>query len=96
MSPLAERLRDAVILLPPEVDTRRKVFDFIAFEERQARQPHLELFVMAWKVDPGNPFALVLGLPKDVVHIQGAGLPIYIDPHTRWCVIRSAADAPTS
>ena len=80
---------EAIALLPPEADTRRKVFEYLGFEALQAAHPALDLFVVAWKTDPTNPFAVVFGLPKDVVHIQGKGLPLIVDPRTRWAVVRS-------
>lgn len=81
---------EAIVLLPPEADTRRKVLEHVGFEALQAEHPALELFVIAWKHLPENPFAVVFGLPKDVVHIQGRGLPLYVDPRTRFVVVREA------
>lgn len=78
--------REAIVLLPPEVNTRLKVLAFVGLEDLQAAHPELELFVAAWKVDPANPFAVVFGLPKAV--IDERGWPVWIDPAKRWVMVR--------
>lgn len=77
---------EAIVLLPPEVNTRLKVFAFVGFEDLQAAHPQLELFVAVWKVDPANPYAVVFGLPKAV--IAERGWPVWVDPEKRWVMVR--------
>ena len=78
--------REAIVLLPSEANSRLKVFEHVGFEALQAAHPQLELFVMAWKVDPENPFCVVFGIPKDA--IPEKGWPLIVDPAKRWALVR--------
>ena len=82
--------REAIVLLPPEANTRLKVFALVGFEALQAAHPGLELFVMAWKVDPANPFCVAFGIPREV--IQEKGWPLIVDPEKRWVLVRPLSD----
>lgn len=77
---------EAIVLLPPEANTRLKVFAHLGFADLQAAHADLELFVYAWKVDPGNPFCVVLGIPKET--IRERGWPLIVDPAKRWVMAR--------
>ena len=81
--------REAIVLLPPEANSRLKVFAHVGFEALQAAHPALELFVVAWKVDPANPFCVVFGIPKET--IQDQGWPLIVDRAKRWVLVRRAA-----
>ena len=82
--------REAIVLLPPEANSRLKVFAYIGFEALQAANPGLELFVFAWKADPENPFCVVFGVPQE--KIQDKGWPLIVDPAKRWVMARPIPD----
>lgn len=82
--------REAIVLLPPEANSRVKVFEHVGFEALRAANPHLELFVMAWKLDPQNPCCVVFGIPVGV--IQEKGWPLIVDPAKRWVLVRPIPD----
>lgn len=84
---------EAIFLLPAEAKSRRAVMEHIGFADIQALNPDHECFVVAFKILPGNPFAVVFRVRKDVVHIQGRGWHPYVDAESRWCVVeRDSAD----
>lgn len=77
--------REAIVPLPAGVATIRELRDYMCIEEQQALHPDHELFIVAFKV-PGNPFAFLLRLRKDVAHIQDRW-PLLIDYETRVAVV---------
>lgn len=77
----------AVHLVPSEVTTIAQLRELVGFDQLVAEHPDHELFVIVFKTVPDCPFAAVVRVRKDVVHIQGRGLPIEVDPATRVVVV---------
>lgn len=82
-----------VVLLPHEAATLGQVREAIGLDRLAAENPDHEVFALAWKF-PGNPVAVAFRVRKDVVHIQGVGLPIWVDPDSRLAVITPVAQLP--
>lgn len=83
----------SITLLPAGVNTRSRLAELLRFDELRAAHPGLELFVLVCRtVEPA--FAVVMGLPMDVVHIQGRGWPLEIDPVKRLVVLYPPGKVP--
>jgi hypothetical protein len=84
---------DSVVLIPPEVNTVGLVRECTRLDELQREHPDHELFVIAFKTLPGNPFAIVMRIRKDVMHIQERW-PLEVDPETRVVIVYAKNQVP--
>jgi hypothetical protein len=86
----------SVVLLPPEVATIGAVREHMRLAELQREHPEHELFVLAFKKIPDNPFAVVVRIRKDVLHIQDRDsfARFALDFETRVTVIHAAGKLP--
>ncbi len=92
MKPLEVPL-DAVVPLPPEVATIRQLRNFMGIEAMQRDHPEHELFIVAFRTLPDNPFAILMRIRKDVVHIQDRW-PLPVDRETRVVVVYPPGQVP--
>jgi hypothetical protein len=76
-------------LLPPGVNSPAALRAAVKFEQLVVEYRFHELFILWYRVDPANPFAIVLRVPKG--RIEERFFP-WIDPETRVLEIRRAVD----
>lgn len=70
-----------IIPLPAHANSAAMVRAAVQFEVQVVENPRHEIFVLWCTCIPGNPFAVVMRIPK--ARILAEGWPIYIDSETR-------------
>jgi hypothetical protein len=77
-------------LLPPGANSAAAVRAAVRFEQLVVDHRFHEIIVLWYRVDPSNPFAVVLRVPKR--RIQEAGWPLQVDPDVRVVEIKPAVN----
>jgi hypothetical protein len=85
-------LGDAVVCIPPEINTIGLLREYMRIDELQAEQPAHDLFIVAYKTHPDNPFAVLMRLPREL-HIQGRW-PVEVDYDSRVVVVYPPNQVP--
>ncbi len=85
---------EAVHIIPPDVTTKGALRDLVGFDDLVLENPDHELFIVVYKLVPDAPFAVVMRIRKDVVHIQGRGLPLEVDLDSRIVVVYPPGRVP--
>jgi hypothetical protein len=79
-------LGDAVVCIPPEINTIGLLREYMRIDELQAEHPAHDLFIVAYKTHPDNPFAVLMRLPKELRTSRDAGPPrSTATPAWWWC-----------
>jgi hypothetical protein len=84
---------DAIVMLPPDINTIGLLRECMLLEERQAENPDHEIFIVVSKKEPEAPFAFLMRIRKDVAHIQDRW-PIEVDRETRVVVLYAPNQVP--
>lgn len=76
-----------VHILSPAIVGKAAVRREVGLEEFAALYPRDELFVLWFRQDLANPFAVIMRIPKE--RIAKAGWPLIVDPETRVVAFNS-------
>lgn len=80
---------EAIIPLSPKIQSAAAVRAAVGFDDHVAMHPHQEIFVLWFRQDPANPFAVVMRIPKP--RIAKDGWPLIVDADTRVVAFEAPA-----
>jgi hypothetical protein len=84
----------AIHFVPGDIVSDAALREFMGFDDHVALYPQLELFVLWFRLHPGESFAVLMGLPRSRPDLGEdywqKEWPLLVDPHTRVVRINRA------